>query len=120
MIKGNIGVVAIELTLMEGDGGMFQFREGLVHIEIGVDNSWEDVVTIFLHEMFEGTIHMNNCGFQRESRTRDDEYSFHFEHIEWTRICDEVGPCIARMLPLIAADYNEIHGLRGKKKVGVV
>ena len=120
MIKSAIGGTHVRLTLVEGSGGSIEIDAGIADMEIGVDDHWEGVMSTLLHESFELAMMMNNHRLQRESNPRLSDFCFYMEHNEFNRVCEEAGYFIAKVLPQLTADYNEIHGLRGKKKVGVV
>lgn len=120
MIKGTVGGTFVKVQLVEGDGGSFYLDNGLATMQIGVDCYWHRCVGTLLHESMEMAMMLNNNRLQRGPHVTDSDYCFFMEHEQFTRVADEAGYFIAEVIPQITADYNEIHGLRGKKRVGVV
>lgn len=119
MIKGTTGGTAVKVVLIEGDAGAFCLCEGVADMEIGVDCYWHTVVETLLHESLELAMLLNNNRLQRGQNVTCSDFCFFMEHEEFTRVAREAGHFIAEVLPQIAAEYNEIHGLRGKNRVGV-
>ncbi len=120
MIKGCIAATWLEVSLTEGDGGSVHWENDMYRMRLGVDCSWGSVFSLLLHESMEIAMLLNNHRLQRGNSVASSDYCFFMEHEQYTRVCEEAGFFVVDVLPQITAEYNEIHGLRGKKRVGVV
>ena len=76
-------------------------------------NNWWEVVVVAQHEAFEYIaaqmeLRFKPCG---TSMSASDTYRFVFNHEQFSRICEEVGYFMAKMLPDLATSFKK-HGVK--------
>ena len=114
-----MGYTQYQLVLREGTDGEFYLCPGdgeIPRIKIGADyKTWQEVVTVLLHEAYEACLSVNKCRMQVTEDLSNDHsgYVFLMTHVQFSDCCARVSEFITEALPKLATEWKRFK----KKKV---
>ena len=106
------GFEDIQIVLREGTGGEFYNRPGkgeIPRMKLGADDTWEMLVSSFIHEAFEFMMMRLKCRYQDNYAhvLESSGYLFVMDHVTFSDVCSRVGQCATNALPALCIEYRK-------------
>lgn len=109
---GNRSVDLFAVT--DSKDGFFSLNSGKAkpaYIEVGIDNSWDRVTHVLLHEIFE--LVMTDASHRYapvpDHGTDNGGYLFNFDHTQYSHLTAKAGEFLSEALAALVKVYNKNH-----------
>lgn len=107
-----LGREYVDVILTEENGGCYYLapeKQRPPRIKIGIQDDWQETVSIVLHEIQELCMDKLRCRYDATNNMANDHSSYLFilDHITFSDVCARVGKFLADALPDIAKKYSE-------------
>lgn len=115
---------SVEIRLVSGINGYFSCAPAkgkVAVIELGIDTPYQsDLYNVALHEITEWTMAklMHRYAPTGTRGTDAAEYTFHFNHVQFTEICARVAMVLNYCMPDIVTHWRRYHRAKRKGKHG--
>ena len=99
--------------------GSFDHNQPMIRMIIGLDHCyWWHCLEVLCHEATELILSDMNCRFVPDVSYADtaDEYTFHFNHPQFSEAMGRLGNFLASVSPDLATMYNDFHNPKKRKK----